>query len=177
VTGSVAAPPLPAWARWAVAGLVCVGWSTAVWTAGHVTTDPVLRMAALFVHLASLVAGFGAVLVLDWWGLQWLLGRRAFPEVASLSRGTHQLVWIGLAGLVLSGVLLSPELGTPLTQLKLVLVLLVALNGVQAHALQRRLESLRELPRRTLLRCVLTAGVSQGGWWGCVLIGFVNSRG
>ena len=177
VTESVAgAPPLPAWARWAVAALVCVGWSTAVWTAAHVSTDPVLEKAALFVHLASLVAGFGAVLALDWWGLQWLLGRRTLPEVAGLSGGTHHLVWIGLGGLVLSGVLLSPDLGSPLTQLKLVLVLVVSLNGVQAHALQRRLELLAELPRAILARCVLTAGVSQVGWWGCMVIGFVNSR-
>ena len=169
-------PPLPVWARWGVAALVCVGWSTAVWTAGHVSTDPVLEKVALFAHLACLVVGFGAVLALDWWGLQWLLGRRTLPEVASLSGGTHQPVWIGLGGLVLSGVLLSPDLDAPLTQLKLVLVLVVALNGVQAHDLQRRLESLREFPRAILARCLLTAGVSQAGWWGCMLIGFVNSR-
>jgi hypothetical protein len=90
------------------------------------------------------------VLALDWWGLQWLLRRRTLPEVAHLSGGTHQLVWIGLGGLVLSGVLLSPDVDSPLTQLKLGLVLVVALNGVQAHALQRRLKFLQEVPRAVL---------------------------
>lgn len=170
-------PPLPVWARWGTAALVCAAWGAAVWIAGHVSADRVLGDVALFVHLASLVVGFGAVLALDWWGLQWLLGRRTLAEVTRQSGGTHQLVWMGLTGLVLSGILLSPDLGSPLTQLKLVLVLVVALNGLQAQGLQHRLERHPELPRAVLGRCLATATVSQGGWWGCMLIGFVNTRG
>ncbi len=169
------APPLPGWARWGIGVLVALGWAGSVWVAAHIEVDASLERVALFAHLASLVVGFGAVLVLDWCGLQWLLGRRRLAEVTRMATGMHQLIWIGLAGLVLSGILLGPQLGDPLTRVKLALVLVVALNGVQAQDLQRRLEEYDAAPRSLLLRLMGSAGLSQAGWWGCMVIGFLNS--
>jgi hypothetical protein len=80
-----------------------VAWCAALWVSVHVQSDPALYRAALFVHLASLVAGFGAALTIDYFALQWLLGRRTLREVLTVSGGTSLLVWTGLTGLVGSG--------------------------------------------------------------------------
>uniref|UniRef100_UPI002F915955 hypothetical protein n=1 Tax=Streptomyces sp. NBC_01001 TaxID=2903713 RepID=UPI002F915955 len=164
----------------AAAGL-CGVWAAAVWTATHLQADPRLHSVALFVHLVSLVVGFGGVLTVDWLALQWLMGRRSLPEVLRTADGVHLPVWLGLAGLVASGVLLHPDPASPLTQVKLVLVLVVALNGLHAWTLQPRLSALcaapgAAAPRLLLLRAVSTVLVSQLGWWGATVIGFLNTR-
>ncbi|MBT2387482.1 hypothetical protein [Streptomyces sp. ISL-11] len=156
---------------------VCAVWSAAVWTAAHLRADPLLHDVALFAHLASLVLGFGAVLTVDWLGLLWLLGRRSLPEVLRTADAVHLPIWLGLAGLVGSGVLLHPDPGSPLTQVKLGLVLMVALNGVHAWTLRPRLAALAvPVARRLVVRCASTVALSQLGWWGATVIGFLNSR-
>lgn len=159
-------------------GLVALaGWSASLWVSAHVQVDPLLYRAALFAHLASLVAGLGAALTIDFLALQWLLGRRALREVITLSRGTALLVWTGLAGLVGSGALLSPDLGNGLTQLKLTLVLVVALNGAFTGVVQHRLEETGDRASPALLCLgVASATVSQVGWWGAAVVGFLNSQ-
>jgi hypothetical protein len=172
------APVLPLAARrLAVAAALCGVWGLACWVAGHVEADPPLHRAALFLHLASLVVGLGAVLRVDWEATLWLMGRRTLADVLRLASGSHTLIWTGLAGLVLSGVLLHPDLDAPLTQAKLAAVLLVALNGVQAHCLQDRLDASRGRPSAPLvLWSSASAGVSQLGWWSATLVGFVNAQ-
>ncbi|WP_228473285.1 hypothetical protein [Streptomyces cyaneochromogenes] len=58
------------------------------------------------------------------------------------------------------------------------LVLLIALNGVHAQALHRTLvdRAGSRPPRRLLVRGVISAVLSQLGWWGALTIGFLNSR-
>ncbi len=76
-----------------------------------------------------------------------------------------------------SGALLHPAPGSPLTQVKLGLVLLVALNGLHAWTLQPRLSGgTGPVPRGVLVRSAVTVLVSQVGWWGATAIGFLNSR-
>ena len=159
-------------------GLVAlVAWSAALWVSEHVQADPSLYRAALFVHLASLVAGLGAAVTIDYFALQWRLGRMTLREVLSVSGGASRLVWTGLAGLVGSGALLSPDLTSGLTQVKLALVLVVALNGAFAGAVQHRLEEDVDRPSSTLLGLgVATATVSQVGWWGAAVVGFLNAQ-
>ncbi|MEV4435488.1 hypothetical protein [Streptomyces sp. NPDC049585] len=174
---AVPAPPVAPALRTLAASLgVCALWAAAVWTAVHLRADPLLHDVALFVHLASLVVGFGAVLTVDWLGLLWLAGKRPLAEVLRTSAAVHPPIWLGLAGLVGSGVLLQPSLSAPLTQVKLALVLLVALNGIHAHVLQERLTTTARVGRALLVRCGATVLVSQLGWWGATLIGFLNSR-
>jgi hypothetical protein len=159
-------------------GLVALaGWSAALWVSVHVQADPLLYRAALFVHLASLVAGLGSALTIDYLALLWLLGRRTLREVLTVSRGTALLVWTGLAGLVGSGALLSPDLDNGLTRLKLALVLVVALNGAFTGVVQHRLEETGGRASPALLGVgVATAMVSQVGWWGAAVVGFLNSQ-
>ena len=152
-------------------------WSAALWVSVHVQADPSLYRAALFVHLASLVAGLGAALTVDYFALQWVLGRKSLREVLTVSAGASPLVWAGLAGLVGSGALLSPDLGNGLTQLKLALVLVVALNGAFARVVQHRLEGAGHRASAGLLGMgVACATVSQVGWWGAAMVGFLNAQ-
>jgi hypothetical protein len=159
-------------------GLVAVtAWSAALWASAHLQADPSLYRAALFVHLASLVGGLGGALTIDYFALQWVLGRRPLREVLTVSRGTSLLVWTGLAGLVGSGALLSPDLGNGLTQVKLALVLMVALNGAFSRVVQHRLEDAGDRGSTSLFAVgVASALVSQVGWWGAAMVGFLNAQ-
>ncbi|MGH8868927.1 MAG: hypothetical protein ACRDYU_13135 [Actinomycetes bacterium] len=172
------APPLPGWALVCLGGVMSGVWAAAVWVAAHLEADPALHTAALFAHLASLVVGLGAVMVVDLVGLLWLLGRRSILDVARVVDLGHLAIWVGLAGLVLSGVLLHPDLSSPLVWLKLFLVLAVGLNGLHAHAIRQLLHRLAApTPPRGLVARVLVAGLlSQAGWWGATLVGFLNAQ-
>ncbi len=179
--GGAADAPEDAARRTRVAGAVaavCLLWGSSAWTAGHLHTDPTLHTVALFGHLAALVVGFGAVLAIDYYGLLWVLGRRSLREVVDFTSPLHVPVWGGLLGLTLSGALLEPHLDAGLTQLKLLLVLVIALNGVYATTLHRRLAAYgeRRPPARLLVRGAASALISQVGWWGAVVIGFYNTQ-
>lgn len=173
---SLPEPPAPRVAAYPLLALViCAGWAGAVWVGAHHESSPVLHDVALFAHLVCLVVGFGAVLTLDWFATLWLLGRRTLPEVLRLASGVHVMIWAGLVGLTTSGMLLSPQLHG-LTWVKLVVVLGVALNGLNAHHLQGRLE-LASLPmsRAVMVRAGLTGAASQVGWWTACVIGYLNA--
>ncbi|MEU0156683.1 hypothetical protein [Micromonospora fulviviridis] len=122
-------PPLPRWTLALASGVIAVVWAASIWTSAHTHVDPVWHRAALFVHLISLVVGFGAVLTVDWFGLMWLLRRCTLPQVFAVAHNVHLPIWLGVAGLIGSGALLRPDLTSPLTRAKLALVLLVGLLG------------------------------------------------
>ncbi len=153
-------------------------WTAMVLAAPHVRTGEGIRQLALFAHLAALVLGFGAVLSLDWFGLMWMLGRQDLLTLVRVAQVAHTPIWLGLAGLMLSGMLLSPDTSAAPTVLKLVAVLAVAINGLAAARVQRRLLSLDGAapPRPLLAAAVLVATVSQVGWWTATLVGFVNAQ-
>lgn len=170
-----ASPPLPGWSLFGVALLMSGGLGAAVWIADHLHPDEMLCEAALFAHLASMVVGFGAVLAIDWVGLQWLLGRGSISDVVSTAGHVQAPIWIGLVGLVLSGILLEPDAGDRLTQVKLGLVLMVTWNGLLACLLHRRFARTVDRPPSLLLAMsAVSATISQAGWWGAMLIGFLN---
>lgn len=154
------------------AGLVACAWVSA-----HLQADAALHTVALFAHLAFLVLGFGAVLVADYYALLFLTRRCTLREAVHGAGRLHVPIWTGLAGLVASGVMLHPDLGSTLTRVKLGLVIVLTLNGLQAGLLNRRLAQPSAAPgSRLLLRGTATALVSQLCWWGAVVIGFSNSR-
>jgi hypothetical protein len=161
-----------------LASLVLVAWTTVVLAAPHVRTGASLHQLALFAHLAALVLGFGAVLTLDWFGLLWMLGRQDLVTLVRVAQVAHTPIWIGLGGLTLSGALLSPNTSAPLTIVKLLAVLAVAINGLGAGRVQERLLALegRTPSRRLMVVAILTATVSQAGWWTATLVGFLNAQ-
>jgi hypothetical protein len=158
-------------------GLV-IGWTVMFIAVPYLPTGPGIRPFALFVHLAALVFGFGAVLSLDWFGLMWMLGRQDLMALVRAAQVAHTPIWIGLGGLTLSGVLLAPDTSAPLTVVKLLAVLVVALNGLCATKVQDRLLALdgQAPPRRLLLTSVAVATVSQAGWWLATAVGFLNAQ-
>ena len=161
--------------------IILLGLLAALIVSTLVPHDYALRPVALSLHVLSLVVSFGAVLVIDWHGLLWLAGRRGLTESTRLAAGAGPLIWGGLAGLMATGAFLHPDLSSPLTVTKLGLVLAVAWNGAAMSALRRRMAQLpayvkpADLPRRDWRLMMTATVISQVGWWGAILIGFVNS--
>jgi transposase-like protein len=161
--------------------LILVTLLAAVAVSGLVPADYPLRPAVLALHVLSLVVSFGTVLVIDWHGLLWLSGRRGLTESTRLAAAAGPLIWLGLGGLIASGALLHPNLSSPVTVTKLVLVLAVAWNGAAMSEFRRRLAQLPpyvkpgDLPRRDWRLLLGATVISQIGWWGAILIGFVNT--
>ncbi|AJT65684.3 hypothetical protein [Streptomyces chattanoogensis] len=172
------APLTPAWALAALGVLSCAALAAACWVAGHVHADVPLQIAARFLHLAALVVGLGSVLAVDWFAVLWMLGRRRPAEVLRTARTLQAPIWLGLGGLVVTGLFLRPDLESPLTGVKLGLVLAITLNGLYAHRLGQHLDRCGggRVPRRLRVRSGVAAAVSQLGWWGAGLIGFLNSH-
>jgi hypothetical protein len=142
-----------------------------------VRPDTALHTVALFAHLGFLTLGFGAVLVADYSFALWVLGRATFPEAVAATTKLHVPIWIGLFGLMASGALLSPDLGSPTTVVKLALVAVLTANGVQAMALSRRMSRVTESPPVDLLLWgAATSVISQICWWGAVVIGFLHAN-
>ena len=161
--------------------IILLGLLAAVTLSVFVPADYPWRPAVLSVHVISLVASFGAVLLIDWHGLLWLVGLRHLTESTRLAAAAGPVIWAGLAGLIASGALLHPNLSSPLTILKLFLVLAVCWNGAAMSVFRRRLARLptnttpAELPRTDWWILAVSSTVSQVGWWGAIIIGFINS--
>ncbi|TQC43270.1 hypothetical protein EEB14_44100 [Rhodococcus sp. WS4] len=167
------------WWTIALAGvLASVTVAVVLWISAHVTVDPLLHTAALFVHLASLVLGFGGVLISDYLVLLWVSGRSTLTEAITGAHRLHLPIWAGLAGLVASGALLEPNLASTLTRIKVACVLILTLNGLQALILSRRMARAATVslaPTLTLWGAT-TATISQICWWTAVWIGFWNAE-
>ncbi|MFC7449900.1 hypothetical protein [Rhodococcus daqingensis] len=166
---------------WIIAAVALVASSliaVVLWISAHVDVDPTLHTVALFVHLASLVLGFGAVLVADYLVLVWLSGRCTLAEAIGGASRLHLPIWAGLVGLVASGALLEPDLTSGLTRIKMILVLILTINGLQALILSRRISQHVPIPLTPRLMGwgAATALISQICWWGAVWIGFWNAE-
>ncbi|WP_445153594.1 hypothetical protein ACTWLI_09100 [Arthrobacter sp. Hor0625] len=160
----------------ALAWLLSVALSTAVRVGGYE------HNLADVLHILSLVVAFGAILLVDWHGLLWLLGRRTLADIIRLDGAATPLIWGGLAGMLATGVFLNPHLDNPMTDLKLAAVLVLSLNGIMLIPLMRRLAHLPpDTPfggltvgqRVHLLVCL---AVSQACWWTAIVIGFINAE-
>jgi hypothetical protein len=158
-------------------------WGVAVLlSAAFPLDDPQVARAALFIHLMSMAIGFGAVVMIDVYGLLWLFGYRTLAELVDLDTAAHSVIAVGVGGLLASGIALQPDLSTPTARLKMVLVLLLMLNGLAAQRMLQRMR--RTLPAETrgagipwaaFQRGLAAALVSQATWWGCIAIGFITN--
>lgn len=138
---------------------------------------PWFQIVALFVHLISLVVGFGSVLAVDWYGLLSLSGRVTIGDVLLTAERMTPLIWIGLAGLTVSGVVLKPDLSSWLIVVKLCCVLGVGIVGVLALSTSRLMERQMPTPVRPVVRRgMVLAGASQTFWWTAVVIGFITNQ-
>lgn len=168
----------PLWVLVAAGVLCSAVLAAACWMSGHVHADATLQTVARFLHVAALVVGLGAVLAVDWFALLWLLGRRRLADILNTACTLQAPIWIGLAGLVATGMFLRPDLTSTPTLVKLGLVLAITINGLYAHRLGQHLDRYRDerVPRTLLVQSGVATTVSQLGWWGASLIGFLNSQ-
>jgi hypothetical protein len=159
--------------------MVAVLWLAVVAVASVNHPSWALHRGALFLHLGALVAGFGAVLIVDLHGVLWLVGRRRLGELVQMSTALQPLIWGGLLVLAVSGMFLEPNLRLPRTDIKLVLVLVATLNGLWAHGLSHRLKAhpadagAGAVDQGLLLKVMAAGAISQAAWWGATVIGFL----
>jgi hypothetical protein len=161
--------------------VVAAGWAASIWISTLLEPPAWLHVFALFVHLASLIVGLGAVLMVEWYALLWATEWRSVRDLRQVDMTLKLPIWAGLIGLLASGTFLQPDLDSPATVVKLVAVLVVSLNGV---ALTRwtsylarfpALMRFRTLSRKARIRFVASAVLSQVAWWTAVIIGMLNS--
>ena len=163
-------------------GLLCTaGWLGSLLVGHFVDCGPELHRIGLAVHILALVLSFGTILVVDWLGLLWLMGKVQMHESPKLEAAAKPLIWGGLALLLASGALIQPDLTNPVTVIKLVCVLALMLNGLSIAPAMHRMFALPpetrfgELGRRLRNRLLIALSISQACWWTAVLIGLVNS--
>ncbi|MGY4543782.1 hypothetical protein ACVWY0_003725 [Arthrobacter sp. UYNi723] len=181
-----AALPIPASGgqrtRLILLGVLCMAcWLASVLIGHHVDFGPELHRIGLSAHILALVMSFGTILVIDWMGLLWLLGRVQMHESGKLEAAAKPLIWGGLALLLASGALIHPDLTNPVTAIKLGCVLVLMLNGLSIAPAMHRLLVLPaatrfgHLARALRLRLMTALSVSQACWWTAALIGLINS--
>ncbi len=135
---------------------------------------------ALFAHLISLVVGFGAVLVVDFCGLLWVLNRKPTRDILTLTSIAQPLIWLGFLGLIVSGLFLHPNLHSVWTRIKLLAVVVTGLNGIYLHYLRGQTKSLGDVrfadtPMQYKLKSFAGITLSQLGWWTAIIIGFLTA--
>ena len=165
-----------------VLGVLCLlAWAASVTVGTWVDFGPVLHRIGLSGHILAMAVSFGAILVVDWVGFLWLLGKREIRDTGRLEAAAQPLIWGGLAVLLATGAMIKPDLSNPLTQIKMVCVLALMLNGVALAPVMRRLHDLPADTRFTAVaarlraRLLVALCISQACWWTCILVGLLNS--
>ena len=163
-------------------GVLCLlAWAASVTAGTWVDFGPILHRIGLAGHILAMAVSFGAILVVDWVGFLWLLGKREIRDTGRLESAAQPLIWGGLAALLATGAMIKPDLSNPLTQVKMACVLVLMLNGVALAPAMRRLHDLPADTRfaavaaRLRGRLLAALGVSQACWWTCILVGLLNS--
>lgn len=174
--------PHPGRRKAIVLGSVCTaGWAASVFAGAFVDCGPDLHRVGLACHVIALVLSFGAILVVDWVGFLWLVGKRDIHDTRRLEAAAQPLIWGGLAVLLVSGALIKPDIANPITQVKLLCVLVLMLNGIALAPAMRRIHALpagthfTSIAVRLRTRLLVALCISQGCWWTAVLVGLLNS--
>ena len=133
----------------------------------------------LFIHVISFIVGFGSVILVDTFGLLFLFKRIKLSLVNQVANVATKLIWLGLTGLIISGSVLIYHKGfiDELTWIKLFFVAMLACNGVFLGYLKKSTEKFSDtdtLPPIIMFRTGLASTISQLGWWGAIIIGFVH---
>lgn len=158
-------------------------WALAVFGSTRIKVGHDVHHVAVFLHVVSLTFGFGPVVALDVCGLAALLRRRGFTlaDAVRTAAVVDPLIWAGYLGLILSGLLLRPDLHSPLMWVKLGAALAAGLNGINAHGVMTamsfvpRATRLADLPRPFAVRALTATAISQGAWWTAIVIGFFGT--
>lgn len=141
--------------------------------------DQPLFYIFLFIHLTCLILAFGSVMVIDTFGLLWLFKKIPLSLVTKVAETTQKLIWLGYSGMILSGSYLIFTKGyvDNLTKIKIFLVIMIGLNGFFLHTIKKSFENLQnenEITPILKFRMFIATSISQTGWWGAMIIGFVH---
>ncbi len=160
---------------------VSIGVFLSLWVGTSVIAPASWHMPMLFLHLASVIAGLGATVVLDVRAAYWAFGRATVEDLRRVEHAVTPVAWMGIVGLLATGAFLAPDLHSPLPAIKMTAVLVAALNGIAVGRLTDELNRLPDqtrfdrLPWRLRLWCFGTAITSQAAWWTAVIIGMLNT--
>lgn len=132
------------------------------------------------VHLASLALAYGTVIIVDLIGGLWLLGELGRERMLKITAWAQPVIWAGLVGMMISGALLGPDLTKPLTRVKMTLVILLAVNGLNLDALRKRTTQLSgqkfwDTPNSYKAWSVFSIALSQALWISIIVIAALNS--
>lgn len=134
----------------------------------------------VFLHLLSLVVAYGSVLFVDFYGLLWALGKRTKNQMLDVSGVAQKLIWAGVAGLILTGIVLHPDMTNPLVRIKMLFVLIILCNGLNLHyvrkaMMQQKVQKFSELSQKLALWSLLSIILSQVAWLGAMVLGLIIS--
>jgi len=144
------------------------------WWAALYSGSAVMRTLVSFVHVAGLVGGGGAAIAADRATLKATRrGLAVTREQIDTIHHTHRVVILGLAGVIVSGVLLfAGDVATyapsKLFWLKMVMVAALMVNGAFLVRVGHGAQMLDERTRRTMR---WTAGLSLALWFLTTLVG------
>ena len=81
-----------------------LAWLLSVTFSALVSVGDDFHNVDLAIHAIFLIVAFGAIILVDWHGLLWLIGRRTLGEIIRLDAAATPLIWGGLVGLLATGV-------------------------------------------------------------------------
>ena len=141
--------------------------------------DSIHFYIALFFHLVFLIIAFGAVMVIDFFGALMLFKRTTLTLVKKVANITQKLIWIGWVGMVISGFNLIMLKGfvDNLTKIKIFFVLMIGINGFFLHSIKKTMDNFHsehQLPNKLMFNIFFASLISQTGWWGALIIGFIH---
>jgi hypothetical protein len=129
-------------------------------------------------HLTVLAVTVVGILAADYRGLAYVRGKRDVLY-DSTTRFLHSYIWLGLAGMVLSGVMLMLPiweyyLSQPAFIAKIAFVGLLIWNGWVIRSLMKLgVESYAELPQETRRAFLRSGAFSLVGWVAATALGFL----
>lgn len=130
-------------------------------------------------HVVVLLATVVVILYSDHQGYRYLRGQQSTLS-AQFVRRSHRLVWVGLIGMIATGVALTLpaweyRLSEPAFYVKMWFVLVLLMNGIAIGKLSRvasttPFSELTPPQQRTLL---VSGGLSALGWSGAIVMGLL----
>jgi hypothetical protein len=129
-------------------------------------------------HLAALAFSFIVIAIADHDGWRYFRGRTATLSPARLAR-LHTLAWVGLGGMVVTGMVLVIQhqrvLDDPLFPVKMLMVLALVINGALIGRLMKVATTtpFAALNMQQRLPLFLSGAVSVCCWIGATVLGFV----
>ena len=134
----------------------------------------------VIIHLAALCAAYGSVVIVDLIGLLWLGKQIERERMLAITAWAQPIIWAGIIVMMISGAMLGPDLSRPLTKVKMTLIILLAINGLNLDALRKRTKGLTgqsfwDAPTSYKAWSVFSIVLSQALWISIVVVAALNS--